>query len=116
MEMRKCSLCKKKLIMDNFSINPKTGDLYKCCDSCRERAKVYYENIPKTKKEEYNKNNKLYKEANKEKLLNSKKVYREKNRDKISEYNKSYYNKVTKIKYKDKVNKDKVSEYQKLYF
>ena len=33
-----------------------------------------------------------------------------------AEYNKSYYNKVTKIKYKDKDNKDKFSEYQKLYY
>ena len=57
--MLKCSHCRKKLPEEEFSINPKSGVLYKICDNCRnklkESCKKYYENN-KDKRKEYVKN------------------------------------------------------------
>ena len=35
----RCSRCKKELSEEEFSINPKTGEYYKQCNSCREYYK-----------------------------------------------------------------------------
>ena len=43
MEMRKCSKCEKELSVDNFSINPKSDELYKSCNVCIEYIKSYNE-------------------------------------------------------------------------
>ena len=86
MEMRKCSKCGKELSVDNFSINSKSGELYKCCNVCIEK-------------------NKSYREANKEKIAEKKKSYREANKEKITEYGKSYR----------EANKEKIAEKDKAY-
>ena len=97
MEMIKCSKCEKKLFVDNFSINPKNGVLYKVCNSCREKNKSYR----KANKDKINKRNKSYIEANKDKITEYNKSYREANK----EYFKSYR----------EANKDKITEYSKAY-
>ena len=51
----RCSKCRKELSEEEFSINPKTGEYYKQCNSCKE----YYE-------------------QNKDRINNKKKEYREK--------------------------------------
>ena len=85
MEMRKCARCKKELSVDNFSIN-KSGELYKCCNYCKEKKKSYYE----VNKEKIAERGKSYREANKEKIAERDKSYRESNKEKIAEKKKSY--------------------------
>ena len=101
MEMRKCSKCGKKLFVDNFSINPKNGELYKVCNSCREKMKSYYE----ANKEKIAEHKKSYREANKEKISEQMKSYREANKEKIAEHKKSYR----------EANKEKIAEQRKAY-
>ena len=112
MEMRKCSACRKELSVDNFSINPKTGKLYKKCNNCKERGKAYYED----NKEKIAEKMKFYKEANKEKIAEQRKAYNEANKEKITEYGKSYReaNK-EKIKSYREANKEKIAERDKSY-
>ena len=93
MEMRKCSKCKKELSVDNFSINLKSGELYKECNVCREKMKSYYE-VNKEKK-------KSYYETNKEKILGKKKSYYEANKEQRKAYNEA--------------NKEKIAERMKSY-
>ena len=131
MEMRKCSKCKKELSVDNFSINPKSGELYKSCNVCREKSKSYYEENKEKKKAYYEANkeyNKSYREANKEKIAEQQKYYREANKEKIKAYyeankekiaeqKKAYYeaNKEKKKFYRE-ANKEKIAEQQKAYY
>ena len=78
--------CGKELIEEEFSINPKTGEYYKNCNSCRECHKEYYEqnkDIIKEKKKEY-------REQNKDIINEKKKEYYEQNKDKIKEKMKEY--------------------------
>ena len=109
MEMRKCASCRKELSVDNFSINPKIGELYKCCNSCIEQMKFYYE----ANKEQ----RKVYYEANKEKILEKKKAYREANKEKIAEQMKAYReaNKEQRKAYRE-ANKEKIAERRKAYY
>ena len=117
MEMRKCMTCKRKLSVDNFSINPKSGELYKSCNDCREYLKSYYE----VNKEKIAEKKKSYYEANKEKIGEKIKSYYEANKEKIAEKNKSYYeaNK-EKIAKRDKsyreINKEKIAKRDKSYY
>ena len=108
MEMRKCASCNKKMTVDNFSINPKSGELYKSCNVCIEKMKSYYEANKEKKKSYY--------EANKEKILENKKFYREANKEKIAEWQKSYNeaNKEQRKAYRE-VNKEKIAERMKSY-
>ena len=101
METRKCSKCGKELSVDNFSINPKTGELYKSCNVCIEYMKSYSE-ANKEKIAEYRKS---YREANKEKIAERMKSYREANKEKIAEHKKSYR----------EANKEKIAEQRKAY-
>ena len=123
MEMRKCAACKKELSVDNFSINPKSGELYKCCNSCKEKVKAYreankekiaeqYKAYREANKEKIAEQCKAYREANKEKM----KAYREANKEKIAERMKSYYeaNK-EKMKSYYEANKEKIAEQHKVY-
>ena len=129
--MLKCSRCRKELSDEEFSVNPQSGVLYKCCDKCRDKlkesCKKYYEN----NKEYFKEYMKEYYEKNKDK----RKEYLENNKDKIKEqrkeYMKEYYknnkeyfkeyreNNKDKIKERDKKyrekNKDKLKEYHKEY-
>ena len=112
MEMRKCSRCGKELSVDNFSINPKSSELYKCCNSCKERIKSYREANKEKIAEQmksYRKANKdkikSYREANKEKIVEKKKFYRKANKEKIAEQTKAYY----------EANKEKIAEKKKSY-
>ena len=108
MEMRKCKHCGKELSVDNYSINPKSGELYKSCNVCIEQMKSYYEANKEKKKSYY--------EANKEKILENKKFYREANKEKIAEWQKSYNeaNKEQRKAYRE-VNKEKIAERMKSY-
>ena len=101
MEMRKCSCCKKELSVDNFSINPKSCELYKECNNCKERCKSYY----KANKEKIAERKKSYREANKEKIAERMKSYYGTNKEKIAEQKKSYY----------ETNKEKIAERMKSY-
>ena len=113
MEMRKCSKCGKELSVDNFSINPKSGELYKSCNVCIEYMKSYSETNKEKKKSYYEANkekilekNKSYYEANKEKIAEKKKSYYEANKEKIAERDKSYR----------EANKEKIAERDKSYY
>ena len=52
---------------EEFSVNPKSGVLYKCCDNCRKYVKKYYEN----NKDKINEQTKEYRKNNKDKLKNN---------------------------------------------
>ena len=114
--MLKCSKCNKELSEEAFSVNPKSGVFYKCCDKCRNKRKEYYKNnkdkIKEQWKEYYENNKDKIKEQNKEYF----KEYREKNKDKKKEYNKEYY-KNNKEYFKEYLenNKDKLKEQKKEY-
>ena len=117
----RCTCCKKEQSEEEFSINPKTGEYYKKCDSCREYFKEYRERN-KDKMKEYNKEyyernkdrikeqmkeyNKEYYERNKDKI----KEYREQNKDRINERDKKYYE-----RNKDRI-KERMKEYSKEYY
>ena len=66
--MLKCSKCHRKLSEEEFSINPQSGVLYKCCDKCRnknkESSKKYYEKNKDYKKEYYENNKDKLKKTN----------------------------------------------------
>jgi 5-methylcytosine-specific restriction endonuclease McrA len=132
MEMRKCSCCKKELVIDNFSINPKSGELYKECNNCKERGKARYEankeNIAERYKAYYEvnkelitKRNKSYYEANKDKIAERYKVWSKANKDKIAERGKAYREANKELISERKkayyeVNKDKIDERNKIYY
>ena len=112
MEMRKCAACKKELSVDNFSINPKSGELYKCCNSCKEKVKAYREANKEKIAEQY----KAYREANKEKIAERFKSYYEANKEKIVERAKSYYEANNEqCKAYREANKEKIAERMKSY-
>ena len=111
-----CSKCRKEFSEKEFSINPKTGEYYKTCNSCLEWVKEYREKNKDKIKEYYEQNKdkrkeytKKYYEQNKDKILEHRKEYREQNKDKLKEYSKEY----TKKYYEQ--NKDKILEYRKEY-
>ena len=101
----RCSKCRKELSEKEFSINPKTGEYYKQCDSCREYHKEYREQNKDKIKE--------YREQNKDKIKERDKKYRERNKDRIKEYQKEYQKEYGK-EYREQ-NKDRIKEYQKEY-
>ena len=124
MEMRKCMTCKKELSADNFSINPKSGELYKCCNSCREYLKSYREankeKIAKCRKSYYETNKekiakwrKSYYETNKEKYAKLSKSYREANKEKYAEYREANKEKIAEYR---EANKEKYAKWQKSYY
>ena len=85
----RCTCCIKELSEEECSINPKTGEYYKHCNSCREKDKEYREQN-KDKIKEYQK------EYQKE--------YYEQNKDIIKEYQKEYCkSNALYEKYKDKL-------------
>ena len=78
----RCSKCGKFLSEEEFSINPKTGEYYKQCNSCREYRERNKDRINDKKKE--------YREKNKDKIKEYHKEYREQNKNRIKEHNKKY--------------------------
>ena len=112
MKMRKCVSCKKELSVDNFSINPKSGELCKCCNYCKEQKKFYRE----ANKEKIAERDKFYREANKEMIKERNKAYYESNKEKINKRNKAYYeeNKERNKAYRE-ANKEKIAEWMKVY-
>ena len=102
----RCVSCKRELSEEEFSINPKTGEYYKHCNSCREKDKEYREQN-KDKLKEYDKE---YREQNKDKIKEKKKKYKEQNKDKLKEYQKEYSK-----EYREQ-NKDKIKERMKEYY
>ena len=93
----RCTCCKKELSEESFSINPKTDEYYKRCNSCREYQKEY---------------RREYYEQNKDKIKEKSREYYEQNKDKMKEHHKEYYeqNKDRRKEYYEQ-NKDKLKEY-----
>jgi hypothetical protein len=126
-EIKVCSKCKSSMLLSYFGKNKK-GELYKTCNSCRDRGKKWRE-----ENKEWCKN---YQEQNKEHRYKITKEWSEKHKDEIKENKKNYYKKNAEIisfqktihreinkdklnkqeKERREKNKDKIKEYQKRFY
>ena len=115
MDIKKCTFCKKELLINMFDVSSKNEDGYEStCKECKIKKHEYYERnkeeilhkcaeYRKTHKEEKAARDKKYAQEHKEKRQQYQKEYRESHKESNSEYQKQY-----RIK-----NKARLDEYKK---